>query len=146
MPANGYMARPRQPLDENVNEAGRVAKTLRERSRPATEVKRLTAVKLGFEASNSLQDIAEAVGSSVATVKRWFDAYRKGGVESLLRCERAKGAPGRFTEADAAALRDALARGNFRRAADVQAWLRKHRDMDAPLSSVYRYLGKLSRG
>lgn len=140
------MSRPRTKLDDNQRQAQRVDSALSERARSAEDRRRLTAVKLGFEPSHSLDYIAEVTGASVATIKRWFAAYRAGGVDALLANRRGKGFASRFTPEHAAALRAALPVKNFRRAADVRAWLKKEHNLEAPLSSVYRYLGKARRG
>lgn len=140
------MPRPRKTLDDNVRQAGRVADALRGGKRPGWQTQRLTAVRLGLAGELTIPAIAEATGASERSVHRWFDAYRAGGVDALLT--RTKG-PGRTPLLDApkqAALREAVSTQNFRRGADVQAWIREHLNVEAPIKSVYKYLGKSSRG
>lgn len=140
------MARPREALDSNQAQAERVCTALGERGCSAEDRRRLTAVKLGFEPSHTLSYVAEVVGASVSSVKRWFAAYRADGIDGLLSNNRGNGPASRFTEEHAASLRAALPVKNFRRAAEVQAWLKQEHQLEAPLPSVYRYLKKARRG
>jgi transposase len=140
------MARPRQTLDDNVKQAERVAQTLREKKRPGWQTQRLTAIRLGLAGELTIPAIADAVGASERSVHRWFDAYREGGVDSLLTREKGRGPAPLLDAAKQAALREAVSTQNFRRAADAQEWIRENLKVEAPIKSVYRYLGKSSRG
>lgn len=140
------MARLRQALDGTVKQAELVAAALRDKGKPAWQKQRLTAVRLGLGGELSLAAIADAVGSSMATIKRWFDAYRAGGVEALLTREKGPGRTPLLDEARQVALREAVSTQNFRRAADAQAWLKEHLKVEAPIKGVYRYLKKSKRG
>ena len=85
------MARKRKPLDA-VGEAPLVARLLR--SEPAgPRRERLLAVQLGFDAVNDLDHVASAVGHARSTIQKWFDAYRLGGVEALLKDGRWRTVP-----------------------------------------------------
>jgi putative transposase len=140
------MARPRQTLDDNVKQAGRVTEALRKGKAPGWQVQRLTAVRLGLAGELSVPAIAEAVGSSQRTVHRWFDAYRAGGVDALLTRKKGKGRAPMLDSQKLSALKEAVSTQNFRRAADAQEWIREHLKVETPIKSVYRYLGKSSRG
>jgi transposase len=140
------MARPRQTLDDDVKQAGRVAEALREKKRPGWQAQRLTAVRLGLAGELTIPAIADAVGASERSVHRWFDAYRSGGVDALLTREKGRGRAPMLDAPKLAALREAVSTRNFRRAADAQEWIREHLKVEAPIKSVYRYLGKSSRG
>ena len=140
------MARPRQTLDDKVKQGDLVAAKLRERGGPAWEKQRLTAVRLGLAGELPLAVIADSVGASTATVKRWFDAYRAGGVKALLARSSGRGAAPMLDAGKLAAFRKAVSSENFRRAADALDWIKTHLKVEPSLASVYRYLGKSSRG
>ena len=123
-----------------------IARALKRRDLSAQDRQRLTAVQLGFDARNKLDHIATATGASVATVKRWFEKYRNGGIPGLLKCSRGKGPKSRLHDEAKAALKEAVEKNSFRRAEDVRVWLEQNFNIKASLASVYDYLGKFSRG
>jgi transposase len=45
---------------------------------------RLIALKMGFNKHNSVSLISESTGQSESTIQRWFDQYRKEGLEAVL--------------------------------------------------------------
>ena len=59
----------------------------------------LLAVQLGLAGELSLDQIARSAGRARSTIQEWFDAYRTGGVDALLRDGRADnpGQPGKLT-------------------------------------------------
>ena len=59
-------------------------KALLKENNPGWKQTRLTALKIGFDTSNTLEFIAESVGISESTLKRWFAAFRKGGIQAAL--------------------------------------------------------------
>jgi transposase len=140
------MARPRQTLDDEVKQADRVTAELRNKKRPGWQTQRLAAIRLGLAGELTIPSVADAVGASERSVHRWFDAYRAGGVDALLSKERGPGRTALLDTDMVAALREAVSTQNFRRAADAQEWIRKNLKVEAPIKSVYRYLGKSSRG
>lgn len=140
------MARPRQNLDDTVKQGELVAAGLRERGRPAWQKQRLTAVRLGLAGELPLAAIADSVGASSATIKRWFDTYRTGGVDALPKRSSGRGAAPMLDSEKLAAFRKAASSGNFRRAADALDWIKTHLKVEPSLPSVYRFLGKSSRG
>src|SRR5665811_2398370 len=91
------MARPRQKLDL-LGQADRVASLLKSEP-PGWRRECLLAVQLGFQGEQSLDQIATATGRSRSTIQEWFDAYRRGGVDALLKDGRAEnaGAPSKLT-------------------------------------------------
>ncbi len=140
------MGRIRCTLDHDVNQAALVARELKRRDLSAQDRQRLTAVQLGFDAANALDYIATSTGASVATIKRWFDKYREGGVAGLLKCSRGRGPKSRLHDEAKAALKEAVAKNGFRRAEDVRIWLEQKFNIKVSLASVYGYLGKSLRG
>ncbi len=105
---------------------------------------RLIAVKLGLEDELELQQIADTVGRSRATIQTWFDLFRKEGIERLCRRSNAKtGRPSQLTPIAEKALRKKIAKGSFRRVNDAREWLRKKFKIEASYDTVRHWLGKL---
>jgi transposase len=107
---------------------------------------RLLAVKFGLEGELGLYAIAERLGRPRSVIQRWFDLFRQGGLERLLDKRRGQGMPSRLTAEAAQALREKLAAGGWRRAADAQRWLAEHHGIEVGLGGVYKYLKKWGRG
>lgn len=59
---------------------------------------RLIALKMGFSPENSLEAIAETIGSSVSTVLRWFGQYRDQGLEASLKRNYGGGRPPKLND------------------------------------------------
>lgn len=134
------MSRPRKKLDER-KEGSQVLERLQQES-PGWKRERLLALKLGLEGEASLEDIAAAVGHARSTIQAWFELYREKGLERVLRLERGKGPPSQLTASAAAALHAGLAVGQWRTAAQVQAFLERDHGVTVSLPTVYAYLGK----
>src|SRR5438309_583736 len=108
------MGRPRTKLDR-CGEADLVIRRLNTEP-PGAMRERLLAVQLGLAGELGLAGIAQAVGRSRATIQTWFDTYRQGGVDALLRDARTDN-PGRPSELSGQALADLqqdLERGRWR--------------------------------
>jgi transposase len=115
------MARPRALLDTH-GQADEVAARLT-REPAGWRRERLWAVKFGLEGQLGLYEIAERLGRPRSVIQRWFDLVRQGGLERLLHIGRGPGTPSRLTAEAAAALRQKVAAGTWRRAADARRWL-----------------------
>jgi len=111
---------------------------------PSGRRERLLAVQQGFEATHDLVHIAAAVGRARSTIQEWFDAYRQGGVEALLKDGRADnpGQPGKMIPAAQAALTEGLQKGQWRTVPQIQRWLEQTYHIQLALSSLYNRLGK----
>lgn len=136
------MARPRQKLDE-FKQAGAVGR--RRKSEPAGwRRERLLAVQLGMEGELHLDQIATAVGRARSTIQEWFARFREGGMEGLLRDERAgnRGAKGLLEKEAKAQLAAGLERGIWRTGPEIQRWLHKAHGIRAALPTIYKWLGK----
>jgi len=136
------MPRTRKPLDA-LGQAPLVAKLLRsEPSGPRRE--RLLAVQLGFDSANDLDQVAAAVGRARSTVQLWFDAYRKGGVDALLKDGRAdnSGRPDSFGPEVRQALEEGLKEGRWRTVPQMHADLHRDFGITLKLGSLYNRLGK----
>jgi transposase len=79
----------------------------------------------------------------VVSLTRTFDSFRQGGLERLLHKGRGKGTPSRLRAQAAAAWRQKLAAGGWRRAAEAQRWLADTHGIVVGLATVYKYLKKL---
>jgi len=136
------MARKRKPLDA-VGEAPLVARLLR--SEPAgPRRERLLAVQLGFDAVNDLDHVANAVGHARSTIQKWFDAYRLGGVEALLKDGRADN-PGRADSVGPEArqaMEEGLKVGRWRTVPQMHADLSRDFGITLKIGSLYNRLGK----
>ena len=138
----GRMARPRRKLDEH-QQSDEVRRRLKKEP-PGWRRERLVAVRLGLEGGQSLEQIAAAVSHSRSTIQEWFARFREGGVELLLRDERAgnRGAAGLLDEEARKQLEAGLGRGAWRTAPEIQRWVRKVHGITAALPTIYKWLGK----
>ena len=136
------MARIRQKLDL-LGQADRVVALLKTEP-PGWRRECLLAVQLGLQGEQSLDQIAVATGRARSTIQSWFDAYRTGGVEVLLKDGRADnaGAPSKLTAAVKAELAAGLKTGRWRTVPQMRAWLKTTHRVVMALSSLYNHLGK----
>ncbi len=142
---NGHMARPRQKLDTR-KQAEAVRRRLKEEP-PGWRRERLLAVQLGLEGEQSLEQIAVAVGHARSTIQEWFARFREGGLELLLRDERAgnRGAQGLLDEEAKKQLEAGLERGIWRTGPEIQRWLHKVHGVAAALPTIYKWFLKSRR-
>ena len=137
------MPRPRQQLDKG-RQGKEALRTLK--AEPAGwRRERLLAIKLGLEGELKLEEIAQTMGHGRATIQRWFDAYRRGGIKELLqdrRYGRQAGPPSALSAKAAAGIAAGLEKGTWRTAAQVQSYLREEHGVQVALTTVYKYLGK----
>ena len=136
------MARPRRKLD-SLGHAARVASLLKIEP-PGWRRECLLAVQLGLAGQLNLDQIARSVGHSRSTIQAWFDAYRTGGVEALLRDGRADnpGVPGKLTPEAKTQMEAGLKTGRWRTVPQLRAWLQGQHGIRLALSSLYNRLGK----
>ena len=138
------MARLRRPLDPH----GRAAQVYQQlKGEPAGwRRERLLAVKLGLEGELGLEEIAAHLGRARSCIQRWLDRFRRDGLDGLLQPpRRGKGPASQLTPELAEALRQKVAAGSFRRAADAHRWLTQEHGLRVGLASVYAYLKKSRR-
>ena len=136
------MPRKRKPLDAS-GDAPRVALLLRSEP-PGPRRERLLAVQLGFDSANDLDRVAASVGRARSTIQQWFDAYRRGGVEALLKDGRAdnSGRPDSLTPEARQALEEGLREGRWRTVPQMHAELVRTFGITLRLGSLYNRLGK----
>jgi len=111
---------------------------------PGLARERLLAIKHGLKGELGLQEIADTMGRSRATIQTWFELFRHEGIERLCRRSNAPtGRPSQLTPKVKLALKKKLAKGSFRKVDDVREWLGKQFQIHAPYETVRTWLGKL---
>jgi transposase len=133
----------RRPIDVH-RQAAQVLESERLEKIP-WKLQRLQGIRLAMEGQDGYRRIAQIVRTTAATLNKWINWYREGGIEGLL--SRPVGAAGgkepRFTPQDWDRFRSELAKGQWRTARDVQCWLRETLGLKMSRKEVYRHLGKL---
>ena len=102
---------------------------------------RLLTIRLAQRGHYTLQEIGEIVGRGRATIARWVQAFRQGGIELLLT-RRHKGSAGRVSASLQQALWEGLRQGRWKCAREIQAWL-SQRGIPLTCSGVYYWLYKV---
>lgn len=135
------MSRPRAKLDR-LKQAEEVNSRLKSEPQGIYR-ERLLAVKHGLEGEFSLDEIAQLLGRSRATIQTWFDWYRSEGIERL--CSRPTDGVGRrskLSEKASKELAKKLARGSFRTGGQAQQWLKQRFGIEISVVTARRWLGK----
>ena len=109
------------------------------------KLQRLQGIRLALEGQDGYRRIAQIVRTTAATLNKWINWYREGGIKGLL--SRPVGWQGgktpRFTPEEWERFRAQLAKGTWRTARDAQRWLRETLGLKINRKEVYRHLGKL---
>ncbi len=87
--------------------------------------------------------IAEQLGISRRQFFNWVNALKAGGVAALLQREHGGGAPARIKGPVQEQLLAGLRKGQWKRAKEIQAWLKHEHQTRISLKGVYYWLGKL---
>jgi transposase len=138
------MARTRRALDER-GAGPQVLAALRTGKTAGWQHERLLAIKWGLEGEVTLEQVADRLGRARSCIQRWYDRFRHGGLEGLLRRDKAPGRQSRLSPELKARLRQKLEIGRFRRAADVRQWLKAEGGGELRLKSVYYHRKKSGR-
>ena len=105
---------------------------------------RLLAVKHGLESEKDLDEISQSLGRARSTIQEWFDKYRTGGIEELLRRSSGKGVASEVTPEILEEMAEMLRRGEWRTGPQAKAWLKKeHGIIVKGKTTIYTYLKKL---
>jgi transposase len=107
------------------------------------EQQRLLAMRMAASGQFTAAQIAEQVGISRRQFFHWVNALKEGGVEGLLEREHGGGAP---PQVHGQALEEFLAglqEGRWKRAREIQQWLRQRHQIKLGLTGVHYWLGKL---
>lgn len=103
---------------------------------------RLIALKMGFCAEHTVAEISAVVGRSVPTVQRWFDRYRRDGLEALLKRGHKGGVPTRRSAQIEAFLAQGLEVGRWNTAVQAQQDLERHVGRSFRYQTVWYWLKK----
>jgi transposase len=117
-------------------------KALLKENNPGWKQTRLTALKMGFNSENSNAFIAESLGVSEASVKRWFAAFRAGGIEAALDRKYGIGRPTGLNEEIEAYLITGLENARWNTAAQARDELEKHFKRRFKYHRVWHWLKK----
>jgi len=124
-------------------EAAKIEAALQQPPAKAWQQQRLQALYMAAQGQFTLQQIADAVSAGRSTVARWIKLVRENGLSALLEWKPGQGAPAQLNAQVQAELVAGLRRGRWRRARDVQRWLREEHQIELGLGGVYYYLGKV---
>jgi transposase len=123
-----------------------LAKELPEALSACTDVnaqQRLLAMRLACSGQLTAAQIAEQVGISRRQFFNWIDALKEGGVVELLAREHRGGSAPQVQGKVLEALQAGLKTGRWKRAKEIQQWLRSQHQVKLGLKGVYYWLGKL---
>jgi len=104
---------------------------------------RLLAMRLAASGDLTANQIAHHVGISRRQFFNWVNALKQGGVPALLAREHGGGSPPQVQGKVLAALQTGLKAGQWKRAKEIQQWLRQEHRVQMSLKGVYYWLGKL---
>jgi transposase len=104
---------------------------------------RLLAARMAASGQFTAAQIAAPIGISRRRFFDWMNALKSGGLAGLLRRQHGGGAPPRVQGPALAELQAGLAQGRWKRAKEIQHWLRERHAVKLKLPGVYYWLGKL---
>jgi transposase len=104
---------------------------------------RLLAMRLAASGQFTAAQIAEQIGISRRRFFHWVNALKAGGVAGLLERAHGGGAPPQVAGTVLTQLQAGLQAGRWKRAKEIQQWLRQQHQTQLSLKGVYYWLGKL---
>ena len=108
-----------------------------------TAQKRLLTMRLAASGQFSAGQIAAQMGISRRQFFHWVKALKAGGMTGLLARRHGGGARPQITGRALAELQAGLEQGRWKRAKEIQQWLRQRHRKKLSLKGVYYWLGKL---
>ena len=105
--------------------------------------RRLLAMRLAASGQFTAAQIAEQIGVSRRQFFHWVNALKAGGVAQLLERDHGGGQPAQIHGAVLTELQAGLQTGRWKRAKEIQAWLRQRHETKLTVQGVYYWLGKL---
>jgi len=117
-------------------------KVLLKKDNPGWKQTRLLALKMGFNLENSNGFIAESLGVSEPTIKRWFAAFREGGFDAVLKRGYGIGRPSDMDEEIEAYLLDGLEHARWNTAEQARQELEVHFERSFKYNTVWQWLKK----
>jgi transposase len=122
--------------------AERVAKELRV-CKDTKAQQRLLAARMAASGQFTAAQIAEQIGVSRRRFFDWMNALKAGGVDGLLERQHGGGAAPQVQGSVLTELQAGLAQGRWKRAKEIQHWLRERHAVKLKLTGIYYWLGKL---
>jgi len=122
-----------------------LAKGVRAALAKCKEVKtqpRLLAMRLAASGQFTAAQVAEQIGISRRQFFHWVNALKAGGVAGLLVRGHGGGASPQVTGPVRRELEAGLREGRWKRAKEIQRWLRERHEKRLSLKGVYYWLGK----
>lgn len=104
---------------------------------------RLLAARMAASGQFTAAQIAEQIGISRRRFFDWMNALKAGGIDRLLQRQHGGGAPPQVHGSALAQLQEGLREGRWKRAKEIQQWLRDRHAVKLKLPGVYYWLGKL---
>jgi transposase len=104
---------------------------------------RLLAARMAASGQFTAAQIAEQIGISRRRFFDWMNALKTGGLERLLQRQHGGGAAAQVQMAALTELKAGLTQGRWKRAKEIQQWLRERHAVKLKLTGVYYWLGKL---
>ena len=112
------MARPRKKLDTH-GQGPEVLRLLR-KTPAGWKRERLLAVKLGLENELGIREIAGQLGRAHQTVQDWFNLFREGGLDLLLKKDKGNGSPPALDDRQMALFKAELEKNRWRTGKQAQ--------------------------
>jgi transposase len=104
---------------------------------------RLLAMRMAASGQFTAAQIAEQIGISRRQFFNWVDALKEGGVEQLLEHKHGGGPEAQVQGKALEELLAGLKAGRWKRAKEIQQWLKDQHQIPMGLPGVYYWLGKL---
>jgi transposase len=104
---------------------------------------RLLAARMAASGQFTAAQIAEQIGISRRRFFDWMNALKACGLERLLQRQHGGGAAAQVQTAALTELKAGLTQGRWKRAKEIQQWLRERHAVKLQLTGVYYWLGKL---
>jgi transposase len=108
-----------------------------------SDQRRLLAMRLAASGQLTAAQIAEQLGISRRQFFNWVSALKEGGVEGLLGRKHGGGRRPQVQGQVLAQMQAGLKAGQWKRAKEIQQWLRNRHQVKLGLKGVYYWLGKL---
>ena len=105
--------------------------------------RRLLAARLAASGQFTAAQIGQQVGISRRRFFAWMKAFKAGGLAGLLQRQHGGGASPQVQGPALAELQTGLQQGRWKRAKEIQQWLRERHVVALTLTGVYYWLGKL---
>ena len=117
-------------------------KVLLSKDNPGWKQKRLIALQMGFNAENSNVFIAQSIGVSEASVKRWFATFRKDGLHAVLKRGYGIGRPSNLSPEIEKYLLEGLQNARWNTAQQARHQLQEHFKKQFKYKTVWVWLKK----